>query len=83
MDLLIPKKPALPAKPMSWWNEELEDMKSRLKKLDINKNKTQEGKQAYQELKNEFKKAIKSLQGGIVAKLLLSSRINKRCKQSN
>jgi acyl carrier protein phosphodiesterase len=77
MDLLIPKKPALPAKPMSWWNEELEDMKSRLKKLDINKNKTQEGKQAYQELKNEFKKAIKPPRG-IVAKLLLSSRINKR-----
>jgi hypothetical protein len=60
MDLLMPKKPALPSKPMSWWNDELEDMKSRLKKLDINKNKTQEGKQAYQELKNEFKKAIKA-----------------------
>jgi hypothetical protein len=60
MDLQMPRKPALPAKPMSWWSDELKAMKEGVKELDFHKHKNKECYSAYQEAKNDFNKAIKA-----------------------
>jgi hypothetical protein len=42
MDLQMPRKPALPAKPMSWWSDELKAMKEGVKELDFHKHKNKD-----------------------------------------
>ena len=60
MDLVCPRRPAMPAKPMSWWSEELQVMKESLRLLNNRKGNGPESLAEYKSAKNAFKAQIKA-----------------------
>ena len=60
MDLQMPNRAALERKPMSWWTDELSNMKKHIKLLARRKNDKKEIKELYRNAKNDYTTAIRT-----------------------